>query len=74
VRFVTDPPEIGQLTDAVSAAAFTAAVTEHVRAGKLDFAAGEFFLKAASLFAQLHERVSLETEVEKNRELQIAAE
>jgi hypothetical protein len=74
LRFVVDPLEIGQLTDAASAVAFTAAVTEHVRAGKLDFAAGEFFLKAASLFAQLHERVNLEIEVERNRELRAREE
>jgi hypothetical protein len=70
LRFVVDPLELGQLTDAASAVTFTAAVTEHVRAGKLDFAAGEFFLKAASLFAQLYGQANLEAEVEKHRELQ----
>jgi hypothetical protein len=72
LRFVLDQPSIGRLTDAASAAAFTSAVTEHVRAGKMDFAAGEFFLRAASLFASLCDKAALQTEVEKHRALEAA--
>jgi hypothetical protein len=72
-RFITDNPELGELTDAKSAASFTAKVVEQVRAGKMELNDGRFFLAAAEMFVRLHEQVSLETEVERHRELTQAA-
>jgi hypothetical protein len=68
-NYLEGSPELGKLTDAASALRFTSAVTEQVRDGKLDLVFGEFFLKAADLFTRLYERVELETEVERTREL-----
>jgi hypothetical protein len=69
-RFLTESPELGQLTDATSAVSYVAAVAEQVRTGKLDLGFAAFFLQAADLFTRLHERVDFEAEVERARALQ----
>jgi hypothetical protein len=71
-RFITGSPDLGRLTDAQSAVSFTANVVEQVRSGQMDVDDGRFFLGAAELFAKLHERVALEAEVERRRELESA--
>jgi hypothetical protein len=73
-RFVTEPLGLGELTDAASALRFTARIAELVQTGRLDVELARFFASLVTLFADLHEKVRLEVEVEKHRELALAAE
>jgi hypothetical protein len=69
-RFLADAPSIGQLTDAASAASFVSSVVESARTGKLDADWMRLLLDAADVFARLYDKVVLEAEVEKFRELE----
>jgi hypothetical protein len=71
-RFLADAPDIGRLSDAASAVVFVASVVESARAGKLDAEWTRLFLDAADVYVRLHDKLNLETEVEKNRELQLS--
>jgi hypothetical protein len=73
-RFLADAPDLGQLTDAASAVVFVASVVESARTGKLDAEWMRLFLDAADVFVRLHAKLDLESEVEKHRELALAAE
>jgi hypothetical protein len=73
-RFLADAPDLGRLTDASSAVVFVASVVESARTGKLDAEWMRLFIDAADVYVRLRERVELETEVEKHRELALAAE
>jgi hypothetical protein len=73
-RFLDASPELGELTDAASALRFTARIAEQVQAGKLDTELAKFFANLASLYVSLLDKVAVESEVERHRELQMAAE
>jgi hypothetical protein len=73
-RFLADAPDLGRLTDAASAVVFVASVVESARTGKLDAEWTRLFLDAADVFVRLHAKLNLESEVEKHRELALAAE
>jgi hypothetical protein len=73
-RFLDASPELGELTDAASALRFTARIAEQVQAGKLDVELAKFFGNLASLYVNLLDKVAVEGEVERHRELQVAAE
>jgi hypothetical protein len=73
-RFLTDAPDLGRLTDAVSAVAFVGSVVESARTGKLDAEWTRLFLDAADVFVRLHDKVKIETEIEHIRELRVVAE
>jgi hypothetical protein len=73
-RFLADAPDLGRLTDAASAVVFVASVVESARIGKLDAEWMRLFLDAADVFVRLHAKLNLESEVEKHRELSMAAE
>jgi hypothetical protein len=73
-RFLADAPDLGRLTDAVSAVAFVGSVVESARTGKLDAEWTRLFLDAADVFVRLHDKVKIETEIEHIRELRVAAE
>jgi hypothetical protein len=69
LRFITESPQLGELTDAQSAARFAARVAEQVQAGKMDLDLARFLLGVAEMFVRLYDKVQLESEVEKHREL-----
>jgi hypothetical protein len=71
-RFLAGAPDLGRLTDAQSAAGFVASVVEGARAGKLDAEWTRLFLDAADVFVRLHDKVALEVEVERRRQLEAA--
>jgi hypothetical protein len=73
-RFAPEALNLGQLTDEASAVAFVARIAEQVQAGKLDATWAQFFASLASLFADLHRKAQTEIEVERHRELTLAAE
>jgi hypothetical protein len=73
-RFLDKSPGLGELTDAASALRFTARIAEQVHAGKLDTELAKFFANLAALYVNLLDKVAVETEVERHRELQVAAE
>jgi hypothetical protein len=68
-RFLKDAPDLGRLTDAQSAVVFVASVVETARTGKLDAEWTRLFLDAADVFVRLYDKLNLETEVERHREL-----
>ena len=68
-RLLTDAPHLGRLTDASSAVVFVASVVECARTGKLDAEWTRLFLDAADVFVRLYDKLNLETEVERHREL-----
>lgn len=72
--FLAGAPDLGRLTDAASAVGFVGSVVESARAGKLDAEWTRLFLDAADVFTRLHDKLHLETEVERHRELLEAAE
>jgi hypothetical protein len=73
-RFLADAPDLGRLTDAASAVVFVASVVESARIGKLDAEWARLFLDAADVFVRLHAKLDLESEVERHRQLALAAE
>jgi hypothetical protein len=73
-RFLADAPDLGRLTDAASAVVFVASVVESARTGRLDAEWTRLLLDAADVFVRLHAKLDLESEVEKHRELALAAE
>jgi hypothetical protein len=73
-RFLAHAPDLGRLTDAASAVVFVASTVECARTGKLDAEWTRLFLDAADVFVRLYDKLNLETEVEKHRELAQAAE
>jgi hypothetical protein len=73
-RFLASEPDLGRLTDAASAVVFVASVVESARTGKLDAEWTRLFLDAADVFVRLHAKFELESEVERHRELSMAAE
>jgi hypothetical protein len=73
-RFLAEAPDLGRLTDAASAVVFVASVVECARTGKLDAEWTRLFLDAADVFVRLRDKVELEVEVERHRELALAAE
>jgi hypothetical protein len=68
-RFLADAPDLGRLTDAASAVVFVASVVEGARTGKLDVEWTRIFLDAADVFVRMHDKLNLEIEVERYREL-----
>jgi hypothetical protein len=73
-RFLTESPGLGELTDAASALRFTARIAEQVQAGKLDTELGKFFANLAALYVNLLDKVAVESEIERHRELRVVAE
>jgi hypothetical protein len=73
-RFIVESPRLGELNDAASALRFTARIAEQVQAGKLDVELAKFFGNLASLYVNLLDKGAVESEVERHRELQVAAE
>jgi hypothetical protein len=73
-RFLDESPGLGELTDAASALRFTARIAERVQAGKLDTELAKFFANLAALYVSLLDKVAVEAEVERHRELRVAAE
>jgi hypothetical protein len=71
-RFLAGAPDLGRLTDAQSAVGFVASVAECARAGKIDAEWARIFTDIADVFVRLHDRVSLELEVSRRRELEAA--
>jgi hypothetical protein len=69
-RFLAGAPDLGRLTDAQSAVVFVAGVVESARTGKLDAEWTRLFLDAADVFVRLYDKLNLETEVERHRELE----
>lgn len=55
-RFITESPELGELTDAASAVRFVARIAEQVQAGRLDLEWAQFFSNLAALFASLRDK------------------
>ena len=72
-RFLAGQPDLGRLTDAASAVLFVASVAECARVGKLDAEWTRIFVDAADVFVRLHDKVLVEAEVQRHREL-VAAE
>jgi hypothetical protein len=72
-RFLAGAPDLGRLTDAASAVLFVASVVECARAGALDAEWTRIFVDAADVFVRLHDKVLVEAEVQRHREL-VAAE
>jgi hypothetical protein len=68
-RFLAGEPDLGRLTDAQSAVVFVASTVECARTGKLDAEWTRLFLDAADVFVRLYDKLNLETEVERHREL-----
>jgi hypothetical protein len=73
-RFLADAPDLGRLVDAQSAVGFVASVIESARTGKLDAEWTRLFLDAADVFTRLHDKLNLEVEVERRRQLEAGAE
>ena len=69
LRFLADAPDLGRLTDAASAVVFVASTVECARTGKLDAEWTRLFLDVADVFVRLYDKLNLETEVERHREL-----
>jgi hypothetical protein len=69
-RYLAGEPDLGRLTDATSAVTFVASVVESARVGKLDAEWTRLFLDAADVFVRLYDKLHLEVEVERHRELE----
>jgi hypothetical protein len=68
-RYLADAPDLGRLTDATSAVTFVASIVESARIGKLDAEWTRLFLDVADVFVRLYDKLHLEAEVERHREL-----
>jgi hypothetical protein len=69
-RFLSGEPDLGRLTDAQSAVVFVAGVVESARTGKLDAEWTRLFLDAADVYVRLYDKLRLEAEIERHRELE----
>jgi hypothetical protein len=73
-RFLTGKPDLGRLTDPESAVVFVASVVETARIGELDEVWSRIFIDAADVFVRLYDKLHLQVEVERHRELERQAE
>jgi hypothetical protein len=71
-RFLAGEPDLGRLTDAASAVVFIASVVESARTGKLDAEWTRILVDAADVFVRLHDKLYVEAEVARHRELMAA--
>jgi hypothetical protein len=62
------------LTDAASAVVFVASVAECARTGKLDAEWTRIFTDLADVYVRLYDKLHLEVEVERHRQLEGALE
>jgi hypothetical protein len=69
-RFLSGEPDLGRLTDAQSAVIFVGSVIESARTGKLDAEWTRLFLDAADVYVRLYDKLRLEAEIERHRELE----
>jgi hypothetical protein len=71
-RFLAGEPDLGRLTDAASAVVFVASVAECARTGKLDAEWARIFADLADVYVRLYDKLHLEVEVERHRQLEHA--